>query len=60
MGSQIAYNLIMPTKKTSHPHVVKNPEIANGKPIITGTRIRVVQIVLEHERLNWSPDEIVD
>jgi uncharacterized protein (DUF433 family) len=44
----------------THPYVEQRPEIANGKPIIVGTRIKVTQIALETERLGWTPDQIVD
>jgi len=41
-------------------HISRDEKISGGKPVITGTRIRVSQIALEYERLGWSPDEIVD
>lgn len=44
----------------THPYVEQRPGIANGKPIIAGTRIKVTQIALETERLGWTPDQIVD
>jgi uncharacterized protein (DUF433 family) len=45
---------------TQHPYIEQRPEIAQGKPVITGTRIKVSQIALEYERLGWTPDQIVD
>ena len=40
-------------------HIEITPGICGGKPRITGHRIRVQDIVLWHERLGYSPDEIV-
>ena len=44
---------------TSHPHVVINKDVCDGSPIIAGTRIRVIDIVIEYEVLGRSPDEII-
>ncbi|NEO28290.1 MAG: DUF433 domain-containing protein, partial [Kamptonema sp. SIO4C4] len=35
------------------------PEICGGKPCIAGHRIRVQDIVIWHEQMGLSPDEIV-
>lgn len=40
-------------------HIEITPGVCGGKPRITGHRIRVQDIVLWHERLGYSPDEIV-
>lgn len=40
-------------------HVKITPGIGGGKPHIVGHRIRVMDIVLWHNKLGWSPDEIV-
>ena len=40
-------------------HVERNPGVCGGKPHIIGHRIKVQHIVLWHERLGLSPDEIV-
>jgi uncharacterized protein (DUF433 family) len=40
-------------------HVKITPGIGGGKPHIAGHRIRVMDIVLWHNKLGWSPDEIV-
>ena len=40
-------------------HVKITPGIGGGKPHIAGQRIRVMDIVLWHNKLGWSPDEIV-
>lgn len=47
-------------QSTHHPYIERRPQISQGKPIIAGTRIKVSQIVLEYERLGWSPDQIID
>ncbi len=40
-------------------HIKITPGINSGKPCIAGHRIRVMDIVLWHNKLGWSPDEIV-
>jgi uncharacterized protein (DUF433 family) len=40
-------------------HIVSTPDTCGGKPRIHGTRIRVKDIVLWHERMGMSPEEIV-
>ncbi|HVT89060.1 MAG TPA: DUF433 domain-containing protein [Tepidisphaeraceae bacterium] len=39
-------------------HIISTPGIAGGKPCVSGTRIRVQDIVIRTE-LGDSPDEIV-
>lgn len=39
-------------------HIDVTPGICGGKPRIAGTRIRVQDIVIWHERMNLSADEI--
>ena len=39
--------------------IVKTPGTAGGKPRIDGHRIRVQDIVVLHEHLGYTPDEIV-
>jgi uncharacterized protein (DUF433 family)/predicted nuclease of predicted toxin-antitoxin system len=46
--------------KTEHPYVEINPAVCNGSPVITGTRIRIVDIAIEYEYLNCTPDEIIN
>jgi uncharacterized protein (DUF433 family) len=46
--------------KTEHPYVTVNPKICNGSPVITGTRIRIVDVAIEYEYLNHTPDDIVN
>lgn len=45
--------------KTEHPYVEINPKICNGSPVIRGTRVRIVQIAVEYEYTNCTPDEII-
>lgn len=40
--------------------ITKTPGICGGKACIAGHRIRVMDIVIRHEDLGMSPDEIVD
>lgn len=44
----------------SHPYIVTDKRIAGGSPVIKGTRTRVVDIAIEYEYLNHTPDEIVN
>ena len=45
--------------RTEHPYVAVNPKICGGSPVVAGTRVRVVDIAVEYEYLNQSPDEII-
>ena len=40
-------------------HIEINPDICGGKPHIAGHRIKVQDIVIWHEKMAMSPDEIV-
>lgn len=40
-------------------HIEITPGICGGKPHISGHRIRVQDIVIWHEKLGLSPDEII-
>ncbi|MDJ1170284.1 DUF433 domain-containing protein [Roseofilum sp. BLCC_M154] len=40
-------------------HIQISPDICGGKPHIAGHRIRVQDIVIWHEQMGMSPDEIV-
>lgn len=40
-------------------HIESLPDKCGGKPVIAGTRIRVWDVYVHHERLGKSPDEIV-
>ena len=46
------------TPKTLDQHIEITPGVAGGKPRITGHRITVQDIVLWHERLGKTVDEI--
>jgi len=39
-------------------HIAIEPEICHGRPHIEGTRIRVQDVAIWHERLGMSVDEI--
>lgn len=41
-------------------HISKTPGICGGKACIAGHRIRVMDIVVLHERWGFSPDQIAD
>lgn len=60
----IAYNVnarrgevVMPT--VAIEHIEKTPGVCGGQARIAGHRIRVMDVVIWHERCGWSPDEIV-
>lgn len=40
-------------------HIEVTPDVCGGKPRIAGHRIKVRDIVIWHERMGMSPDEIV-
>ena len=50
---------IATVKKTIHPYIVQDKSICNGNPVISGTRIRVIDIAIEYEMLGMSTDEII-
>jgi len=45
---------------TKHPYITQDERISGGSPIITGTRTRVVDIVIEYEYLGRTADEIIN
>ncbi len=47
-------------KKTKHPYISTDPKIAGGQPVISGTRIKVMDIAVRYELLGMSADSIVD
>ncbi|HLE74838.1 MAG TPA: DUF433 domain-containing protein [Candidatus Bathyarchaeia archaeon] len=51
--------LTLQKTKTEHPYVTVNPKICNGSPVISGTRTRIVDVAIEYEYLNHTPDEII-
>jgi uncharacterized protein (DUF433 family) len=46
--------------KVKHPYVEVNRKICNGSPVIKGTRVRIVDVAIEYEYLNHTPDEIIN
>src|SRR4051812_44237365 len=44
----------------SKEHITKTPGVCGGKACIAGHRIRVMDVVVMHEKWGKSPDEIVD
>jgi len=47
-------------KRSKHPYISINPKISRGSPVISGTRIRVIDIAIEYGRLGLTPDQIID
>ncbi len=43
---------------TSYAYITKTPGVCGGRPRIEGHRIRVQDIVIEHEWQGMSPEEI--
>jgi len=41
-------------------HIERTPDVLGGSPRIAGHRIRVVDIVIWHEKRGFSPDQIID
>lgn len=48
----------MKAKTINYPHLTSSPRIANGVPIIKGTRI-AVRTIAGYYQLGLSPDEIL-
>jgi len=48
------------SKRSKHPYISINPKISRGSPVISGTRVRVIDIAIEYDRLGLTPDQIVD
>lgn len=48
----------METVETTYKHIVQTPEIAGGKPRIEGHRITVQNVVIWHEQMGYSIEEI--
>lgn len=43
------------TATISYPHLTAN---ADGVPVITGTTMKVVELVMAHQAHGWSPEEL--
>lgn len=50
----------MSTKIKSYPYIIQDPDICFGQPCIEGTRIRVLDIAIEYDRLGHTPDRIAE
>jgi uncharacterized protein (DUF433 family) len=48
------------TTKTAYKHIVQTPGIVGGKPRIEGHRITVQNIVIWHERMGYSGEELAE
>jgi len=46
--------------KVNHPYIKTNKKICGGSPVIKGTRTRIIDIAIEYEYLNRTPDEIIN
>lgn len=46
-------------KKINHPYITRKEGVCGGKPIIAGTRIKVSQIAIYYEKMDYTPDDIV-
>jgi len=46
--------------RIEHPYVEINAKICNGSPVIAGTRVRIVDVAIEYEYLNRTPDDIIN
>jgi uncharacterized protein (DUF433 family) len=44
----------------STEHITKTPSVCGGRACIAGHRIRVVDIVVWHEKRGYCPDEVVE
>lgn len=40
---------------TEYPHIVRGPQ---GNPLIEGTTLKVVELVVEKLAYGWSPEEL--
>ncbi len=49
----------MAQQSTSHPYIDRDQQISRGSPVIRGTRVRVVDLVIEYENLGRHPDHII-
>ncbi len=47
-------------KKTNHPFIILDSNIRGSHPIISGTGIRVLDIVIEYQYKGYTVDQIID
>lgn len=50
----------MQKQAIKHPYITTDTKISKGSPIIAGTRVRVLDIIIEYEYLGYAPDEIIN
>jgi uncharacterized protein (DUF433 family) len=50
----------MSARTRTYPYIIRDPDICFGQPCIEGTRIRVLDIAIEYDRLGRSPDQIAE
>ncbi|MEK7702673.1 MAG: DUF433 domain-containing protein [Nitrospirota bacterium] len=43
-----------------HSHITRQKGVCGGSPVVRGTRIRVIDIAIESDRLGCSPDDIAN
>ncbi len=46
--------------KVKHPYITRKQGVCGGRPIITGTRIRVMDVAIEYELLGYTPHQIIE
>src|SRR4030066_805140 len=47
-------------KKTKHPYISIDLKISGGQPVISGTRIKVMDIAIKYELMGISADRIIE
>lgn len=47
-------------RKTKHPYISIDAKISGGQPVISGTRIKVLDIATRYELMGMSADEIIN
>ena len=47
-------------EKTNHPYIVIDSKIRGDNPIILGTGMKVIDIVIEYEYKGYTIDQIID
>ena len=47
-------------RKTKHPYISIDPKISGGQPVISGSRIKVMDIAIRYELMGMSADKIID
>ncbi|MEW6419375.1 MAG: DUF433 domain-containing protein [Nitrospirota bacterium] len=47
-------------RKIKHPYISIDLKISGGQPVISGTRIKVMDIAIKYELMGVSADKIID